>query len=100
LSDGLLDGGGGRLPVRRGDGRERTFELRPLQQERVAQTAQQRDEFVEHAGQAADIAEAEIGELEPVQTRRQGMVVRGRAPGSHLAGRDVLLGRGRTLGRP
>ena len=61
--DGRLDGGGGLLPVRCGDGQERAFELRPLQQEQVAQTAQHRVELGEHIGQGVGIAEAEVDDL-------------------------------------
>ena len=36
-------------------------------------------QLAEHAGQGADVAEAEVGDLEPVQARRQGLIVAGRA---------------------
>ncbi len=79
--DGLLDGGAGPLQVRRGNGQEGALELRPLQQEQVTAATEQRDQLGERVSQGPGIAEAEAGDLEPVQAGRQGLVVGGRTAG-------------------
>src|SRR6478672_5160997 len=63
--DGRLHGRRGGGPVRRGDGRERVIEFRPLEKIRISKAAQQRDQLRQYASERADIAEAEVDGLEP-----------------------------------
>ena len=56
---------------------KRGVEFRPLDEKRISKAAQQRDQLGEHAGERADVTEAEVDSLEPIEARGQGMVVGG-----------------------